>query len=643
MRTRQAGGGHPPPGVGLGQEERVVAELDLRLPAPRSPPTRPRRRPSAAPRSPPRTGATWTSSKAARAAGQGGRSAPGPGRRIGEGPATCSTSGPGASSRTPQPPTRQAGAPVQRALPGSEAPLIEGPLSVARALPALLRTPQTIITRTVDLVRLPWRRGRVVVVGAGLGRSRRRRAAGRRRAPGHRLERPRPVGGKLGRCARAGHAFDTGPSLVTLPRSTATCSRPPVIHSRTPSTWCGWTRSSPTVLRRRAGAAPPVRRPRSARLDDGSRRRLPAPGRACSTAPPRMWRISETGPFLRQRRAWLAATRRLARRPGDLAAIAPWQSCAAGPHHLRDPRLRMLLDRYATYTGSDPRRAPGRAGAVPYAEQAFGGWYVRGGLHRLADARLERCLQLGASSAPAPRSPGRRCRGRPGDGVELADGEALRRRRGPTPTPPPVRRPAAEGPAPGRAATEPGHAVAVRASCCCSRCAAARRAGAPHRALPRRLRRRVRRRVRRSATGADPTVYVSRARRPGVRPDGHEAWFVLVNAPRHGPGGVDWDAPGWPSGTPTGVLDRARRRGASTCATGCAGARSARRPISSATPARSAARSTARRATGPPLSAPGPTARVPGLFLVGGSAHPGGGLPLVALSAEIVADLIGPA
>jgi phytoene dehydrogenase-like protein len=34
---------------------------------------------------------------------------------------------------------------------------------------------------------------------------------------------------------------------------------------------------------------------------------------------------------------------------------------------------------------------------------------------------------------------------------------------------------------------------------------------------------------------------------------------------------------------------------------------------------------------------------VPGLFLVGGSAHPGGGLPLVTLSAQIVAGLIGPA
>ena len=34
---------------------------------------------------------------------------------------------------------------------------------------------------------------------------------------------------------------------------------------------------------------------------------------------------------------------------------------------------------------------------------------------------------------------------------------------------------------------------------------------------------------------------------------------------------------------------------------------------------------------------------VPGLYLVGGSAHPGGGLPLVVLSASIVAGLVGPA
>jgi phytoene dehydrogenase-like protein len=33
----------------------------------------------------------------------------------------------------------------------------------------------------------------------------------------------------------------------------------------------------------------------------------------------------------------------------------------------------------------------------------------------------------------------------------------------------------------------------------------------------------------------------------------------------------------------------------------------------------------------------------PNLFLVGGSTHPGGGLPMVTLSADIVAAQIGPA
>jgi phytoene dehydrogenase-like protein len=43
------------------------------------------------------------------------------------------------------------------------------------------------------------------------------------------------------------------------------------------------------------------------------------------------------------------------------------------------------------------------------------------------------------------------------------------------------------------------------------------------------------------------------------------------------------------------------------------------------------------------LRRPANRSRIAGLYLVGGSAHPGGGLPLVLLSAKIVATLIGPA
>ncbi len=40
---------------------------------------------------------------------------------------------------------------------------------------------------------------------------------------------------------------------------------------------------------------------------------------------------------------------------------------------------------------------------------------------------------------------------------------------------------------------------------------------------------------------------------------------------------------------------------------------------------------------------PANRSHIGGLFLAGGSAHPGGGLPLAGLSAAIVAELIGPA
>ncbi|MFP5369740.1 MAG: FAD-dependent oxidoreductase, partial [Actinomycetes bacterium] len=59
---------------------------------------------------------------------------------------------------------------------------------------------------------------RVLVVGAGLGGL---AAAARLAASGHAVtvvEGSDSLGGKLGRFARDGHVFDTGPSLVTLPQ-----------------------------------------------------------------------------------------------------------------------------------------------------------------------------------------------------------------------------------------------------------------------------------------------------------------------------------------------------------------------------------------------------------------------------------------
>ena len=108
-------------------------------------------------------------------------------------------------------------------------------------------------------------------------------------------------------------------------------------------------------------------------------------------------------------------------------------------------------------------------------------------------------------------------------------------------------------------------------------------------------------------------------------------WFVLVNAPAGA--GADWDA----------EADAAAST-ASACATASSRGRVARPPTSSARPARRRrdlrrARRTAgwARCAGPATGVRG----VAGLWLAGGTVHPGGGLPLVTLGARRRAE-IGP-
>lgn len=84
----------------------------------------------------------------------------------------------------------------------------------------------------------------------------------------------------------------------------------------------------------------------------------------------------------------------LARRFGlagtsDLLAIRPftplWKVLRS---HFRDSRLRQLFGRYATYCGASPFRAPATLMLVAHVEQS-GVWLVRGGMHRLAQAMKE--------------------------------------------------------------------------------------------------------------------------------------------------------------------------------------------------------------------------------------------------------------
>ena len=498
---------------------------------------------------------------------------------------------------------------------------------------------------------------RVVVVGAGLGGL---AAAARLAASGHGVtvvEQSDTVGGKLGRFARDGHVFDTGPSLVTLPqvyRDLFAATGGPLEDA------VDLVRLDPAVAYRFADgtrlAMPGRPEAVPGALDDVLGAGAGAQWAALQARAADMWRISE-GPFLRSPLRGAATLARLARNPADVAGIAPWQTLRGlGARHLRDPRLRTLLDRYATYSGSDPRRVPAVLASVSYVEQAFGSWYVRGGLHRLAEAVAARTTERGAVVRTGRAVRRVVVEGGRAAGVELADGETLRadvvvsgadaaalyRDLLPVDRRTRAVRGALRSATPslsgfvlllalsGRTPDLAHHTVLFPSDYDAEFDAVfgtGGSAGAP-------------------GPVPDPTVYVSAPDDPVLRPDeDSESWFVLVNAPRHDPDdGVDWTAGGLAERYADRVLDVMAARGLDV--RDRVRWRVVRTPADLERETGSVGGSiygTSSNGARAAFLRPGNASPVPGLFLVGGSAHPGGGLPLVALSAEIVATLVGPA
>jgi len=54
-----------------------------------------------------------------------------------------------------------------------------------------------------------------------------------------------------------------------------------------------------------------------------------------------------------------------------------------------DPHLIQIFDRYPTYNGSDPYRAPATLNVIPYVELGLGGYYIKGGLYQLIEALVK--------------------------------------------------------------------------------------------------------------------------------------------------------------------------------------------------------------------------------------------------------------
>jgi phytoene desaturase len=477
----------------------------------------------------------------------------------------------------------------------------------------------------------------VVVVGGGVGGL---AVAIRLRAAGHDVvvcERNDEPGGKLAARTTAGFTWDTGPSLLTLPGvfddllACAGTSLAEVVDLQRLDPICRYRWPDGSGFDHRADLDHAVDAADALAPGQGAafRRFL---GRART-----VWETAERTFFAGPLESPLQLARRM-RSPADLLAIDPLRTLhARAAATFDDPRLVQWADRYATYSGSSPFAAPATLACIPWIEQAFGAWYVAGGLARLAPALAGVATGTGVEVRTGTDVVAVEADGDAVRGVRLAGGERLgadvvvanvdaahlyadllpdtsalaRVRRAPRSTSGFALLLGVEGRTDGLA----HHNVAFSSDYAVEFDALTRR----------------------RALAADPTVYVAAPDDPAIAPEGCESWFVLVNTPPTGT--VDWDRAAEPYRDH--LLDVLARRGWDLAGR--------LRVVEAVTPADIEARYRAdggaiygTSSDGPRAAFLRPANRGPrrGLYLVGGTSHPGGGLPLVAASAAIVAGMV---
>jgi phytoene desaturase len=496
----------------------------------------------------------------------------------------------------------------------------------------------------------------VVVIGAGMGGL---AVAARLSARGHAVvvvEQAGRAGGNLETYRRDGFAFDTGPSLLTLPAvyrdlflKTATRRKDAALEDNIDLQGLEtafkyrWADGAEAVLpgsnSNRVAAA----------LGDALGGVSEVEWQRFSRRAADIWAVTRV-PFLEAPVSGLGDLGRHLLSPHAIRTVAPWQTLRGlARKHFTDPRLVTLVDRYATYTGSDPRKAPAALAVIPFVEQTFGAWHVAGGLGALGDAVYQRCVERGVvfrfgSSVSRVTTAGDAV-----SGVVLEGGEQIR-----------ADVVVSDADAQTLYETLLDHPVATRELRRLTRqprslsgfvILLALRGTTPglqhHNVFfPRRYDDEFDAIFGRDPCPPDdPAIYVCSPADDAMRPPGHEAWFVLVNTPPHDCShGVDWDD--------RALVDRYRERILRRLAERGVDVRDRVLWHEVRTPADIAERtwspggsiygasSNGRRSV---LARPANRSAVRGLFLVGGSTHPGGGLPLVGMSAAIVADLVGDA
>lgn len=67
----------------------------------------------------------------------------------------------------------------------------------------------------------------------------------------------------------------------------------------------------------------------------------------------------------------------------------------ANQKQFSNPKLTQFFDRYATYNGSNPYRAPATLNVIPHLEQQFGAYFPEGGMYSITSSLIKLAEELG--------------------------------------------------------------------------------------------------------------------------------------------------------------------------------------------------------------------------------------------------------
>jgi len=229
--------------------------------------------------------------------------------------------------------------------------------------------------------------GTAVIVGAGAGGL---AAAIRLAVAGFQVEvweQNATAGGKLQEWREGGYRFDTGPSLLTMPEvvrslfAAAGRRLEDYLTIEPLAIGCRYFWRDGTVIDQDEAF---WKRPEVARFLDEAQGIYELSGEAYLNHPPAEF--------------WKAFSWRNLPALRHLPKVATLQTLAAAVNrHFADPHLRQLFHRFATYNGSSPYQTPATFNIIPYVEARFGSWYVRGGMAALGQALVRLAEEVGVT------------------------------------------------------------------------------------------------------------------------------------------------------------------------------------------------------------------------------------------------------